>query len=213
MQVPDEVYLVIPRKGGRDDYAALFHEGGHTEHYANVDAALPFEFRYLGDNSVTEGFAFLLEHLTEDPGWLEVALGVTPTDGYLDYVRASKLVFLRRYAAKLAYELELHAGRASARTRCRELYARPAGRSGRRRVAAASPIWPTSTTATTSRTTCGRGRSRPRFAASCGSGSAREWFSSAEAGELLRSIWREGQRLDGGRAARPSSPVSRSTSL
>ena len=53
IRVPQEVYLVVPRIGGRDDYAALFHEGGHTEHYAHVDAALPAEFRHLGDNSVT----------------------------------------------------------------------------------------------------------------------------------------------------------------
>ena len=31
---------------------------------------LAFEFRHLGDNSVTESFAFLMEHLTEDPVWL-----------------------------------------------------------------------------------------------------------------------------------------------
>ena len=111
VHVPDEVYLVIPRQGGRDDYAALFHEAGHTEHYAHVDATLPFEFRHLGDNSVTEGFAFLFEHLTEDPVWLEAILDVRGSDEYAGYVRASKLVFLRRYAAKLAYELELHSGR------------------------------------------------------------------------------------------------------
>ena len=76
VQVPDEVYLVIAPVGGRDDYAALFHEAGHTEHYAHVDAALPVEYRYLGDNSVTEGFAFLFEHLTSDPEWLRRRLGV-----------------------------------------------------------------------------------------------------------------------------------------
>ena len=76
VHVPDEVYLVIPRQGGREDYAALFHEAGHTEHYAHVDASMPFEFRHLGDNSVTEGFAFLVEHLTEDQAWLDAVLGV-----------------------------------------------------------------------------------------------------------------------------------------
>jgi hypothetical protein len=75
--VPDEIYLVISPHGGRDDYAALFHEAGHTEHYAHVDPSLPFEYRHLGDNSVTEGFAFLLEHLTEDPAWLAATLGAT----------------------------------------------------------------------------------------------------------------------------------------
>ena len=70
------------------------------------------EHRYLGDNSVTEGFAFLFEHLTEDPAWLERRLGIDDPGPVVDQARASKLVFLRRYCAKLAYELELH-GRAA----------------------------------------------------------------------------------------------------
>ena len=112
---------MIARHGGRDDYAALFHEAGHTEHYANVEASLPFEFRYLGDNSVTEGFAFLFEHLTEDPAWLRAVLGADDADGWpptAGFTRASKFVFLRRYAAKLSYELELHGG-GRRWTRCR----------------------------------------------------------------------------------------------
>ena len=40
VRVPDEVYLVIAPVGGRDDFAALFHEAGHTEHYAHVDREL-----------------------------------------------------------------------------------------------------------------------------------------------------------------------------
>ena len=70
VDVPGEIYLVIARIGGRDDYAALFHEAGHTEHYAHVDAGLPVEARYFGDSSVTEGFAFLFEHLVSNPEWL-----------------------------------------------------------------------------------------------------------------------------------------------
>ncbi|HSD25217.1 MAG TPA: hypothetical protein VLB79_12925, partial [Solirubrobacterales bacterium] len=53
-RVPAEVYLVMPPIGGREDYAALFHEAGHAEHYGCTNADLAFEFRYLGDNSVTE---------------------------------------------------------------------------------------------------------------------------------------------------------------
>ena len=107
VRVPQEVYLVVPRIGGRDDYAALFHEGGHTEHFAHIDAALPAEFRYLGDNSVTESFAFLFEHVIEQPGWFETALG-SGGERVAAHTRAVKLFFLRRFAAKLAYELELH---------------------------------------------------------------------------------------------------------
>lgn len=56
MRSPGEVYLVLTPVGGWDDFSVLFHEGGHTEHFANVDPGLAFEFRYLGDNSITEAF-------------------------------------------------------------------------------------------------------------------------------------------------------------
>ena len=108
VRVPEEVYLVIAPVGGRDDFSALLHEAGHTEHYAHVDHGLPFEFRYLGDNSVTEAFAFLFEHLAEDPLWLAHRLDVEDASELAAYARAHRLVYLRRYAAKLAYELELH---------------------------------------------------------------------------------------------------------
>ncbi len=76
VRVPDEVYLVIAPVGGREDFAALFHEAGHTEHYAHVDSSLPVEDRYLGDNSITEGFAFLFEHLMSNPEWLRRRMGI-----------------------------------------------------------------------------------------------------------------------------------------
>ena len=194
VHVPNEIYLVIPRNGGRDDYAALFHEAGHTEHYAHVDSSMPFEYRYLGDNSVTEGFAFLLEHLTEDPAWLAATLGVTDAEDYAGYVRASKLVFLRRYAAKLSYELQLHGGE-------RPLSEMPgiyAGLIG----GALSIHWPSRTwlsdvdpgfyAANYLRAwafeTRLRNLLRERFGL--------EWFADPAAGALLREIWREGQRLD-----------------
>jgi hypothetical protein len=110
VRVPGEVYLVIAPVGGREDFAALFHEAGHTEHYAHVDASLPVEDRYLGDNSVTEGFAFLFEHLVSDPEWLHRRLGIEDPEPIVNHERASRMVFLRRYAAKLSYELELHGG-------------------------------------------------------------------------------------------------------
>jgi hypothetical protein len=108
VRVPGEVYLVISPVGGQDDFEALFHEAGHTEHFAHVDPALAFEFRHLGDNGVTEAFAFLFQHLTESPEWLRRHLPVNDTGAVLAHARARRLIYLRRYAAKLAYELELH---------------------------------------------------------------------------------------------------------
>jgi hypothetical protein len=110
IRVPDEVVLVISPHGGQDDYRALFHEAGHAQHFAHVDRSLPFVQRGLGDNSITEAYAFLLEHLVHDPAWLREHLRVEEPGEYVALVRFHRLYMLRRYAAKLRYELELHGG-------------------------------------------------------------------------------------------------------
>lgn len=112
VQVPDEVYLVIKPVGGQDDFQALMHEAGHAEHFSWVDREMPFAFRYLGDDAVSETYAFLFEHLTHNPRWLTTVLAAPPerAEAYHRFALFLKLWFLRRYAAKLIYELEhLHA--------------------------------------------------------------------------------------------------------
>jgi hypothetical protein len=193
-RIPDEVYLVISPVGGRDDYEALFHEGGHVEHYAHIDPGLAFEYRRLGDNSVTESFAFLLEHLTEDPAWLRARLGVDDPERVVGHARAVKLVMLRRYAAKIAYELELHDAAPlleSMPSRYAELLA------GSTRVAWPRESWladvdPGFYVAAYLRAwaleTSWRRVLRDRF--------GERWFESSEAGGWLGELWRQGQRLD-----------------
>jgi hypothetical protein len=110
VRVPDEVYLVISPRGGRDDYEALLHEAGHAEHYAHVDRERAFELRHLGDNSITEAYAFLFQRLAAEPAWLERRLEVADPSPIADHSSAAKLVLVRRYAAKLGYELALHSG-------------------------------------------------------------------------------------------------------
>jgi len=63
VRVPDEVYLVTRPFGGYMDYRTFWHELGHALHFANAARALPFEHRWLGDNSVTEAYAMLFEHM------------------------------------------------------------------------------------------------------------------------------------------------------
>jgi len=107
-KIPEDIILVVAPHGGHDDYGTMLHEAGHAEHYANVDPKLPFEFKYLGDNSVTEGMAFCLEYITLSPAWLQDKVGLSEVDDFLDFVYTYKLYFLRRYAAKLRYERALH---------------------------------------------------------------------------------------------------------
>jgi hypothetical protein len=109
IEVPGRVILVMKPQGGPDDWRALFHEAGHTEHFAHTSPALSVEERRLGDNAVTEGWAMLLEHLTIDPVWLERQLDFPRPREFAAEGATQLLWVLRRYCAKLIYELEFHA--------------------------------------------------------------------------------------------------------
>jgi oligoendopeptidase F len=194
VRAPGEVYLVISPVGGRDDFSALFHEGGHTAHFANVDPALPFEFRQLGDNAITEAYAFLFQHLIEDPEWLRRRLGIDDDGALASYTRANRLVYLRRYAAKFAYELELHGASEDGLDALAGRYAELL--SGAVRVA-----WPRQTFLADvdpgfyctaylrawALETHLRGHLRQQFGPA--------WFEDPEAGATLRALWHDGQRL------------------
>jgi hypothetical protein len=109
IEVPERVILVIKPSGGPDDWRALFHEAGHTEHFAHTSSSLSVEERRLGDNAVTEGWAMLLEHLTTEPAWLERRLDVPRPHEFAAEGATQLLYMLRRYCAKLLYEIEFHA--------------------------------------------------------------------------------------------------------
>jgi hypothetical protein len=107
IEVPGRVILVIQPMGGPDDWRALFHEAGHAEHFANTSADLPVEGRRMGDSAVTEGWAFLFEHLVNDAAWLRRRLDFPRPREFATEGAAQLLYFVRRYSAKLLYELEL----------------------------------------------------------------------------------------------------------
>jgi hypothetical protein len=112
IRVPGDVRLVVLPRGGHDDFGAALHELGHLEHYAHISARLAPTDRLVGEDSVTEGWAFLFQYLLAEPDFLAAELQM-PADaiaGWLDFGAFRKLYFLRRYAAKLLYELRLHRG-------------------------------------------------------------------------------------------------------
>jgi hypothetical protein len=191
VRVPGEVYLMISPQGGRDDTQTLLHEAGHTEHFAHVDPALAFERRFLGDNSFTEAFAFLFQYLAEEPAWLEEVMGVdaAPLAGY---AKAVKLIFLRRYSAKLGYERRLHAAGA-------DLAAMP-GEYSQRLSAAIHVDWPRQTwisdvdpffyAACYIRAWATERSLRAHLVEQFGE----RWFTEPAAGDLLKQVWSKGQR-------------------
>lgn len=112
VRVPDEVYLVLRPHGGQSDWSTFLHELGHALHFAYARPDLPFEYRVLGDNSITEGYAMLFDHLIQDAGWLKryTELGAPDLPAFIRSAGFSELHFLRRYSAKLIYEIELYGG-------------------------------------------------------------------------------------------------------
>ncbi|MBI3097410.1 MAG: hypothetical protein HYY93_04060 [Planctomycetes bacterium] len=108
-RVPEEVYLVIQPAGGHGDYAAFLHEYGHAMHFAWTRAGEPVEYRYLGDNSLTEGFAITMDHLLMNPEWLRRVVEHPQPKEFLREYATQELYILRRYAAKVTYECDLHA--------------------------------------------------------------------------------------------------------
>jgi hypothetical protein len=112
VRVPDEVYLVLRPHGGQSDWSTFLHELGHALHFAYARPDLPFEYRVLGDNSITEGYAMLFDHLIEDTGWLRryTELSTATLPAFIRSAGFSELHFLRRYSAKLIYEIELYGG-------------------------------------------------------------------------------------------------------
>lgn len=144
---------------------------------------------------MTEAFAFLLDGLVADPQWLRRRLGITDADGALaEHTRARRLMYLRRYAAKLSYELALHGG-------VRPLEEMSGVYAGALSSALGVP-WPVETwltdvdpglyAANYLRAWALEVRLRHTLVERHGPA----WFEEPAAGELLRSLWREGQRLD-----------------
>lgn len=107
--IPAEIKLVIRPVGGQSDYQAMLHEAGHAQHYGWASPTLQPEFKYTGDYALTETYAFLFNHLPMERAWLTQMLGFRDNRDYILLAKLTRLMIIRRYAAKLLYERELHA--------------------------------------------------------------------------------------------------------
>jgi hypothetical protein len=193
IEVPQKVMLVIQPIGGPDDWHALFHEAGHTEHFAHTSPELEVEERRLGDNAVTEGWAMLLQHLTDEPGWLTRRLDFPRPAEFAREGAVGLLYFVRRYCAKLLYELEFHAGSDPA-----ELAPRYVDLLGDALKIDPSPVdylgdidsgfYVTAYLRSWAFEAQLRAFLRETFGST--------WFTRRQAGSLLRELWSEGQRLN-----------------
>jgi len=192
IEIPDRIVLVIQPIGGPDDWRALFHEAGHTEHFANTSPSLAMEEKRLGDNAVTEGWAALLQHLTEEPAWLHRRLDFPRAGDFAAEGATGMLYMVRRYCAKIIYEIEFHSAEDPTQMRSRyvELLAdavkiepTPANYL----VDIDSGFYVSSYLRSWAFEAQLRSYLRERFGT--------KWFATRDAGSLLRELWSEGQRV------------------
>jgi hypothetical protein len=192
IDVPRDVRLVLSPRGGQDDFSTLFHEAGHLEFSAHMAPDTEFIHRQHGDTSVHESYAFLLQHLVDDPVWWQEIMGVDP-GGYPEFARFKRLYMLRRYSAKLHYEVEFH--EAGGGEELAQSYAKWLSRG------------------------CGVPYPKQRYLSDFDSGFyvleylqawiwevqlrghlkrefGEAWFSNPAAGDFLRNLWRPGMEFD-----------------
>jgi hypothetical protein len=111
---PDDVRMQVAPIGGAYDYAVLFHEAGHAQHYAWCSRDLVKqhpEFVYAPDYATTEGYAFLLNHLFHDAAWLMEHRAFSTEAQAREVARDRALLTMhqvRRFCAKMEYEIALH---------------------------------------------------------------------------------------------------------
>ena len=191
IEVPGRVVLVIKPQGGAEDWDSLFHEAGHTEHFAHTSPSLAMEERRLGDNAVTEGWAMLMQYLTHDPVWLSRRLDFARPHEYAAEGAARHLWFVRRYCAKLLYELEFHT--AADVTAMRSRYAELLGDATKVEPSGADYLGDMDAGFYASeylRAWAFEAQLRAFLREKFGNA----WFSKRDAGALLRELWAEGQK-------------------
>lgn len=127
---PDDVRLLVAPVGGVYDFTVLFHEAGHAQHFGWSSRELVKrypEFLYSPDYATTEGYAFLLNYLFLDTLWLREYLPNVSEERVRDIKASLSLMSLhnvRRYCAKLRYEIALHDSSTVRSTQLADAYAR-----------------------------------------------------------------------------------------
>jgi hypothetical protein len=150
------------------------------------------EDKRLGDVAVTEGWAMLMQHLTDDPAWLTKTLDFPkPKDFEIDGV-TQLLYMVRRYSAKLLYELEFH--QADDPTKLSNRYVDLLGDALKIEPAAADYLSDIDSSFYVTgylRSWAFEAQFRTHLRERWGS----DWFAKREAGSLVRELWETGNSM------------------
>jgi len=193
LDVPDDVRLTIKPAGGQSDYHAFWHEMGHAQHFANATTDV-WEFQQLGDNVTTETYAFLFDTLLGNDLFLQKYVGMDNAGDRQWHVRYNaflKLYMVRRFAAKVLYEIELHRGASDPAGLYRKLLGRAYGiemdaDDGLRYLVDVDDFF---YSADYTRAWFAEAMLEAKLTELYGG----EWFAQPEAGAYLRKLWATGQ--------------------
>lgn len=196
MVVPDDVRLTIKPAGGPRDYQVLWHEMGHAQHFANTTTPV-WEFQQLGDYVTTESYAFLFDGMFENETFCRDVLGMKSLDlrWHVRYTSFLKLYMVRRYCAKVLYEIELHRGADDPAGLYRELLGRAYGlpldeNDGKRYLLDTDDFF---YSADYTRAWLLEAMLDRKLTEKYGE----KWFDSKAAGEFLRGLWQVGNYYTG----------------
>ena len=194
---PGEVHLLIKPVGGIEDYMAFFHEAGHAQHFGNEDPTLDYVERAVATSyALTEIYSFLLEHLTQNLAWLTALVGLPEETArkVAYHARLAELFLVRRYAAKLGYELDFFEDPLE-EGRNRELYATTLSGATRFLYAPQNYLNDMDAgyySADYLRAWVTESMLRHHLEHAYGE----EWFAHPEAGAFLRGLWATGERKE-----------------
>src|SRR5581483_7455343 len=188
--VPEAIIAPIPALRRRGERGELLPGARNKGPYSATSADLPMEAKRLGDMAVTEGWAMLLQHLVTEPAWLNRRLDVPRADELANEGAATLLYYVRRYCAKLLYEIEFFQADdpASMRPRYAELLTEALKLPARAENYLADIDGSFYVTGYL-RSWAFEAQLRDYLRSEFGN----DWFARREAGELLRELWSLGQ--------------------
>lgn len=100
LNMPKKVILVSKSNQGAMAYYNFHHELGHALHFGYVSESLPFEYKLLGDDSVTEGYAMLFGNLISNSKWMKLITNITVSEQYKKFNYFKELYLFRRHAIR-----------------------------------------------------------------------------------------------------------------
>jgi len=107
VDVPREVHVLLRLAGGYQDYLSGLRGLGMAQHMAQTDARLPFWQRWLGDETPTLAYGYVLESLTREKPWLIAHLDYAANDDFRVISTLGWLYRVRKHAAETLYEQQL----------------------------------------------------------------------------------------------------------